>query len=183
MSELDIEEGSEIEAARTGATMRRHKSPQGYGTPWDLIRACQVFFRRRVLWDLAANEGNAKAERFITKEQDSLSMSWGALARGRSDMLWLNPPFSDIAPWARKCAQEGMSGAPILLLTPASIGSNWFREHVFGKAAVFALNGRITFTGATQPYPKDCIISAFGLQMGPGFSVWQWGKDVPGGGE
>jgi phage N-6-adenine-methyltransferase len=158
---------------RSGPTVKRHKSNQGYGTPFTLIRACEQKFGRRVLWDLAASEANAKASLFFTEEDDALTKRWDILTPHDSDLCWLNPPFDDIAPWAEKCAREAARGARILLLTPASIGANWFRDHVHGKAHVFALNGRITFVGASDPYPKDCMISAFGIGA-PAFSVWSW---------
>ena len=66
------------------------------------------------------------------------------------------------------------AGSRIFLLTPASIGANWFAEHVYGKAHVLALQGRLTFVGHKQPYPKDCILSVYGVK--PGFSVWDWRK-------
>lgn len=167
-----------VPKAATGPTVNRHRSNQGYGTPWDLTRACEKHFNRRIVWDLAANESNAKADRWYDEAMNSLVQPWHKLCKHDCDLLWLNPPFDNIAPWAEKCAAEAALGARILLLTPASIGSNWFRDYVFRKAIVSALNGRITFVGASDPYPKDCMISAFGFGV-PAFNVWQWGKDVP----
>ena len=160
--------------------MNRHHSNQGYGTPWEFIRACEHKFRRRVVFDLAANEANAKAEDFFGEAHDSLAQNWCAIqGEPEAAMLWLNPPFSQIAPWAAKCAAEIQTGhcLPILMLSPASIGANWFRDSVFPHARVLALNGRIQFVGASDPYPKDCMICAFGL--GPAsFEIWKWMEDT-----
>lgn len=173
---------------KSGASLNRHKSNQAYATPPNFIRACETIFGRRVVWDLAASAANAKADRFYDEEMNSLVQPWHQIS-APGGMLWLNPPFGNIAPWAEKCAVESMiSGcAPILLFTPASIGSDWFREHVMGKALVLALNGRIVFDGQSEPddwreqhpgkqwkpqgYPKDLMLSVYGLGA-PDFRIW-----------
>ncbi len=125
--------------------------------------------------DLAATRENAQAAVYISKEVDSLTQSWSQLyPKGR---MWLNPEFSNIGEWAWKCARESVhlkKGGLILLLTPASIGANWFANFVHGQALVIALQGRLTFVGHKQPYPKDCMLSVYG--MTPGFEVWDWRK-------
>ena len=157
------------QSSPTGPTVKRHKSKQDYATPWEFITPCRRRFGD-ITWDLAATIENAKAPKYYALPQfDSLQQPW----HEHRGVLWLNPPFNDIAPWAAKCAAESALGARILFLTPASIGSNWFRDHVHGKARVLALNGRITFLGADDPYPKDCILSVFGCEQS-GFDVWSW---------
>lgn len=158
--------------APTGPTVKRHRSKQDYGTPWEFIRACERRFGL-ISWDLAATTENTKAPAWITPEMDSLAREWRMKGN-----LWLNPPFADIGPWAEKCALDSSAhGARILFLTPASVGSNWFRDFVHGKALVLGLNGRLTFAGTDAPYPKDCILSAFGLGK-TGFDVWTWTKEA-----
>jgi phage N-6-adenine-methyltransferase len=154
---------------RTGAAMNRGGSKQDYETLDDFIDAVMKRFGP-IDWGLAARVDNAKAMRHITPEKDSLKTDWCHFA----GVLWLNPPFDNITPWAKKCADSIGVARRILLLTPASIGANWFRDHVHGKALVLALNGRLTFKGTDAPYPKDCILSVFGLA--PGFDVWSWRK-------
>lgn len=151
--------------------MNRGHSKQDYETPDDFMEAVVMRFGAP-MWDLAATAENAKAPHFITPEENSLAVTW----RDRFRVCWLNPPFDNIAPWAKKCAAFGAPpielGYRILLLTPASVGSNWFRDHVHNKALVLAINGRLTFKGTDAPYPKDCILSVFGVA--PGFDVWNW---------
>lgn len=154
----------------TGPTINRHKSRQDWATPTDFITAVEKRFGK-IEFDLAASAENTKHECFFDESQDSLKQSWHKL----SGNLWLNPQFNNIAPWAKKCAEEAALGAKILFLTPASIGSNWFRDFVYHKAHVFALNGRLTFIGAITPFPKDCILSAYGYYP-PGFEIWNWRK-------
>lgn len=159
---------------KTGPAIARGKSKQDYPTPWEFIWACEHRFCP-ISFDLAASPENAKAPKFYTIEDDSLSKPWHEL----DGVLWLNPPFDNIAPWAKKCEQEARLGAQILLLTPASVGANWFKNFVHRTALVLALNGRIQFMGASDPYPKDCILSVFGIEPCAGFDVWTWPDDVP----
>jgi len=147
------------------------KSKQDYGTPWNLIRAVEARFGRLDV-DLAAHADNTKAQRFISPEEDSLVVPWAAHLGPA--LAWLNPPFADIEPWASKCLEETRaSSLRVVLLTPASVGSNWFAEHVHRRASVLALSPRITYEGTTAPYPKDCMLSLFGFGA-PGFDVWRW---------
>jgi hypothetical protein len=80
---------------RTGAQFARGASKQNYETPADFIRAVETRFGRLTV-DLACSPENAKApDRFY---EDRLP-AWP-----REGLLWLNPPFSNIAPWASRCA-------------------------------------------------------------------------------
>lgn len=159
------------------------RSKQDYSTPWELIRAVEGRWGKLDV-DLAARADNAKVPLFVTPEQDSLKTSWIEIAVGRLDrgedklgytLAWLNPPFARIGPWAAKCVKLALHTGllRIVMLTPASVGANWFRDHVHNRAMVYALNGRITFEGTEDPYPKDCMLSLFGFGM-TGFDVWTW---------
>lgn len=155
-----------IPVARTGASMARGKSKQDYATPAIFIDAVVRRFGP-LAWDLAAHAGNTKHENFFSIEQDSFKQAWHKSPGNQ----WLNPEFDHITPWARKCAEECALGARILMLTPASVGSNWFAQFVHRKAFVIALNGRLSFDGIA-PYPKDCMLSCY--NFGVGFDVWNW---------
>ncbi len=150
------------------------KSRQDFGTPMEFIDAVVKRFGP-LAWDLAAHAGNHKCDLYFDETANSLRQDWTQL-RGN---LWLNPPFGDIGTWARKCAESvnGLGhGTKILMLTPASVGSNWFAEHVHHRALVLGVNPRMSFDGK-DPYPKDLMLSVFGVA--PGFDVWRWkGADV-----
>lgn len=151
---------------KTGPSIARGKSKQDYATPREFMRA--VVSRFGLLsFDLAASPHNTKNPNYFSKEDDSLTKNWHEI-RG---LLYLNPPFDNIAPWAEKCLLESSRGAKILFLTPASVGSNWFANFVHRKALVLFLQGRISFDGIA-PYPKDCILSCFGFT--PNYEVWKW---------
>ncbi len=156
----------------TGAAFNRGKSKQDYSTPDDFIAAVEARFGPLV-WDLAASESNAKAPGLFSEEDDSLCDATGWLPCDVGyGLLWLNPPFTNIAPWAQKCRREFNQGARIALLVPASVGSNWFGEHVHGHALVLPLQGpRLSFDGENG-YPKDLMLCVYGLPAG--FEPWRW---------
>ena len=161
----------QIEHPRLGPTVRRHNSKQDYETPIEFIRVVESRFGR-IKVDLAATEKDAKADRYITQEQDSLSQHWHH--RFGSLFLWLNPPFNNVAPWVEKCLLESQKGARILLLTQASVGSNWFAEYIFGHANIYFLRPRLSFDGE-NPYPKDLMLSAFAPEIAnPRIQCWKW---------
>ncbi len=148
------------------------KSFQDYATPGEFIRAVEARFGKLQV-DLAATSGNAKAKVFLTPQDDALSVDWSE--KFGQQRCWLNPPFAQIEPWAERCRtfRKNSRGGAIFFLTPASVGSNWFAEHIHGTARVFALRGRLSFDGKA-PYPKDTILSVFWNQVRPGFEVWDW---------
>lgn len=162
---------------RTGASFKRGKSNQDYVTPTDFMQAVTAVFGP-IAFDLAATAENSKAqENFYGPEDNSLVQEWHKL----KGLLWLNPPFDSIGPWAKKCYEESLLGAEILFLVPASVGSNWFAKCVFEHASVRFLQGRLHFDVAhpTWGYPKDCMICHFTKTSSPGFTMWDWRKNIP----
>lgn len=149
------------------------ESIQNFSTPMDFILAVEKRFGK-ISFDLAASSNNTKASNYFDIRENSLDQDWYML-KGN---LWLNPPFARIHLWSEKCLQTAANLSPnsrILLLTPASTGSNWFQEHVWGHASVLALSPRLCFDGI-GPYPKDCILSVFtrkGVNTAE-FECWRW---------
>lgn len=157
---------------------RPGRSKQNYGTPVNFIEAA----KRRLgitafAFDFAADHENAKADRFWGEEEDALQYTgrdWALVADG--GWGWLNPEFASIRPWAIRCQQTQVAGGRIALLVPASVGANWFRDHVDGQARVLFLNGRIAFMPDKPQwlYPKDCMLCLFSPDILPGYEVWSW---------
>lgn len=156
----------------TGPSINRGRSKQDYGTPRAFIRAVEARFGPLV-HDLACTRENAKAPSgYHFPEVDSLTRDWAK--EHPHGHLWLNPPFANIEAWARKCRVEGGQRTGLLfLLTPASIGTEWFANEVHGHAHVLGLRPRLTFEGTSDPYPKDLMLSIFGMSIS-GFDTWRW---------
>jgi hypothetical protein len=154
-----------------------HRSKQDYATP-------AVFIERLLLYlgapffqhDFAADAINSKGRTHYDALTDALKMTradWRAAVG--SEWGWLNPPFTNIGSWAERCMELMEDGGSIALLVPASIGSNWFKEFVYGHASIVALNGRLSFDGV-GPYPKDCMLCCYGPKCERVFHVWSWNK-------
>ncbi len=159
-------------------------SKQDYRTPEDFLQAV----RRRLgiemfAWDLAASEENTCSPYgyFGIKDEpdhpanDALA---GAPSRWLTELpggwCWLNPPYKHIAPWAERAAAAADLGGRIAMLVLASVGSNWWRDYVHNKALVLLLNGRITFVGQKDCYPKDCALLLYSETVSSGYEVWSW---------
>lgn len=168
-----------VRAQRKMPRQKPGKSEQTVGTPEEFIMAVEERFGPLTI-DLASDAANAKAPMWIPPERDSLKVKWFPTYEGNA---WLNPPFGDCKTWAAKCARMAKRmrgdmdhpekpGDRIFLLTPASVGANWFRDHVYGKALVLALSPRLKFVGHLTHFPKDLILSVYGEK--PGFALWDW---------
>jgi phage N-6-adenine-methyltransferase len=154
---------------------RGDKAKQSIATPWAFIRALERRFGMRVDFDLAASAENAKAERFWSADDNALSGAcrWDRLEaeHGAARLAYVNPPYANIKPWARKLADCRWLTRWTVMLVPSSFATDWFLE-LRGKVLIDAIP-RIQFEGATHLYPKDlCIIVAgFGV-TGEGY--WDW---------
>jgi len=158
----------DMAAPRTGPSINRHRSNQEIGTPREFLDACERRFGQ-IDFDLAASAKNAVVPHYFTKAQDSLAQDW-TMKRG---LLWLNPPFANITPWAEKCAETATPLTRILFLVPASVGSVWYARHVLPHAVVYGLRPRMKFVGSPDPYPKDLVLAVFGMGV-TGFGSWKW---------
>jgi site-specific DNA-methyltransferase (adenine-specific) len=95
--------------------------------------------------DPCATVESAKCPKFYTKAQDGLAQSW------RGERVWMNPPYSRIAPWLGKAAQEFKTGCPLVVaLLPVWSDRKWWhnyieKDRVKGVCKLRFLEGRICF--------------------------------------
>ncbi len=141
------------------------RSKQDYQTPDDLLAAIKAKYGPLEI-DLAAREDNKKAPICITPEQDSLKTPWPI-----GPLCWLNPPFSDIGVWAAKC---NLAGSRVIMLTPASVGSEWYAKFCDRTCHTVFIRPRITFVGASDPYPKDCMLTLWNIDSRNDFELWRY---------
>jgi site-specific DNA-methyltransferase (adenine-specific) len=138
-----------------------------YHTPDDFLSVVKAEFN--IVFDLASTDENCVVPDHFTVEDNALIQPWNAVGWN-----WLNPPYDNIAPWAKKCYEEMQRGAATLFLVPASVGSNWFRDWVYGKAEVRFLNGRLTFKGHPTCYPKDLMLAIYEQGRPVKHCPWNW---------
>jgi site-specific DNA-methyltransferase (adenine-specific) len=141
---------------------------QDWQTPPEFLDAVEGRFGP-IGYDLAASEGQQVCPCYFTPDDDSLTQDWTWLP---ANVAWLNPPFADIRPWVAKAAECAELARWTLVLVPASVGTGWWRDHVLGKCMAFGVP-RMTFVGASAPYPKDLALLAYGYGVN-GFGHWDW---------
>ena len=77
--------------------------------------------------------------------------------------VWCNPPYSRVADWARKAAEEQQNGTTTVMLVPARTDTKWFHEYVYEKRGVSIqfIKGRLKFSGAMNSAPFPSMIVVF----------------------
>jgi len=111
--------------------------------------------------DLAADHTNCKCEWMITKEENSLLVSWDKIHKG--EWLWLNPPYGrDLFSWVMKCHDSAQRGAKIVALLPARTDTKWFHYFIYNKYKIKFIKGRLKFllNGIEQssaPFPSMLV--------------------------
>lgn len=149
------------------------------GTPKKLLRSVERFLDISNFYiDLAADGKNAVVPYHLHKDNlgGSFDYSWGEILPAHQ-WGWLNPEYSDIAPWVKKASEfveESRMKAGVAVLIPSSTGANWWADYVNAKAYVLFLKGRVTFVGHKTPYPKDVALLLYSDQYEPGYDVWDW---------
>jgi len=154
-------------------------SEQVVGTPRELLNAVESRFGK-LDFDIAATPENCVVPRYMgdlthffgpgsARAADALAEDWSVL----DGNLWLNPPFADIKPWARKCAETttGPTTRRIFFLVPLTT-ANWACDYVHGKALVLGLAPRVKFTNHKTAFPKDLMLAVYGES--PKFETWKW---------
>ena len=120
---------------------------------------------------LANGDGGAEAFDTLAQDWSAIRVRESGPTHDQRGLLFLNPEFSEIAPYSAKCLAESKREAKSALLVPASTGSLWYAHHVHDKALVLFLRPRLSFDGKA-PYPKDCLLALHGER--PGFETWDW---------
>ncbi len=72
--------------------------------------------------DVAADDDNHLCEKYYTKDTDGLKQDW------RGEVVWCNPPYSDIGPWVAKAA---ISSCTTVMLLPPGIDTKWFHDWIW----------------------------------------------------
>lgn len=109
--------------------------------------------------DPCADDTNAKAPNYFTKDEDGLSQDW----YGR---VWMNPPYGrEIKYWIEKAAN---SGCECVCLLPARTDTRWFHDYIYKKADIEFLKGRIKFGGHKNPAPFPSMVVIFNKGLNSG---------------
>lgn len=106
--------------------------------------------------DVAASVDNTKCKKYFTKETDGLRRSWGG------QIVWCNPPYSELQAWIQKAHLERRKGTTTVMLIPSRTDTAAFHQYIYKKRGVQIrfLRGRIFFEGArwNAPFPSMVVI-------------------------
>ena len=102
--------------------------------------------------DPCATTENAKCQKFYTIKEDGLAQDWSG------ETVFCNPPYGrTIHQWVKKAAT---SKATTVMLIPARTDTTYFHDHIYGKAEIRFIRGRVKFgnskTGA--PFPSMIVV-------------------------
>lgn len=120
--------------------------------------------------DAAASAHNAKCRAYYDREDDGLARTW------QSDIVWCNPPYSDIRPWVEKAWKEwrlrnlyGDQPRRIVMLLPANRTEQaWWQDLIEparrdGSIEVEFIRGRMRFIAAGDDEIKPNARPPFGV--------------------
>lgn len=120
-------------------------------TPQDLFDQLNDEFKFTL--DPCCLQGNAKCEKFFTKQDDGLSQSWDG------ERVFMNPPYGkEIKRWMHKAAT---SKALVVCLVHARTDTKWWHETVEKKAKeIRFIKGRLRFGGSkhNSTFPSVLVI-------------------------
>lgn len=128
-----------------------------WGTPQEFFDKLDAEFHFDI--DAAASKENAKCAKFFTKEDNALEQFWG-----ENEVIFCNPPYGkEIGKWLEKGRKAAECGCLVVFLIHARTDTRWFHEHVYGKAEIRFVKGRLKFThkdGTRQsaPFPSMVVI-------------------------
>lgn len=106
--------------------------------------------------DVCAEPTTAKCPTYMTADLDALTQDWSTIFR-EGGKVWMNPPYSNPAPWIEKAIEQSNKGVFVLALLPADTSTKWF--HLLTTTPNVTLvyaKGRIRFLlgGERQGSPK-----------------------------
>ena len=103
--------------------------------------------------DPCSDGENAKCEKFYTTAENGLLRDWG------TEVVFMSPPYSEIAEWMRKAYGASQEGATVVCLIPARTDTAWWHRFCM-KSEIRLLRGRLKFGDSdnSAPFPSAIIV-------------------------
>lgn len=163
---------------KTGPTINRYKSEQDVQTPRSFLDAVESRFGK-IGFDLAANASNKVVDDnafFDPKYLSALDVDWQNLfAKTYAMVCWLNPPYGDIGPWVKKCAEDMKHRQGLtLVLIPVAPDTIYYRKYIEGQCLEIPLSPRLKFVGHKSGFPKPLMLLVYGFGLSGKQNTWVW---------
>lgn len=128
-----------------------HKSDI-WNTPRDLFEKLNDEFKFTL--DPCCNNDNKLCDKYYTEEDDGLLQSWD------NEIVYCNPPYSNIKEWVRKAYCEWDKNTTIVLLLPSRTDTIWFHKYIYNIAEIRFIKGRLKFSNSknSAPFPSMLVI-------------------------
>ena len=84
----------------------------------------------------------------------------GGLERKWGKSVFVNPPYSDIKNWIKKCYEHAQGGAIVVALIPSRTDTRYWHDYVMKAKEIRFVKGRLKFGGSknSAPFPSAIII-------------------------
>lgn len=129
------------------------KDSDEWGTPQDFYDLLN--FEYHFDLDPCASDDNHKCDKYFTIEDDGLKQDWSG------HRVFVNPPYSKLKDWVKKCAEEAEKGTFICMLIPARTDTKAFHEYIYSNelADYELLKGRLKFGDSknSAPFPSMLV--------------------------
>jgi len=98
------------------------KSDEWY-TPPDFYKKLNDEFEFTL--DPCSTDDNTKCKKHFTMKENGLLQSWG------KEIVFCNPPYSNVSEWVEKSYSESVNGATVVMLIPARTDTRWFHKYIY----------------------------------------------------
>ena len=121
-------------------------------TPIDLFNNLNNEFHFTL--DPCATDEWHLCDKYFTKDSDGLFQSWS------NEIVFCNPPYSQISEWVYKCFLENQqNNITIVLLIPARTDTKYFHNYILPFCELRFIKGRLKFSNkGTAPFPSILCI-------------------------
>ena len=123
-----------------------------WATPNDFFNSLNAEFNFTL--DPCALPENAKCKKFYTPEQNGLNQDWSG------EIVFCNPPYSEVSKWVEKAYKEAKRGAKTVMLIPSRTDTKWFHEFIYKKHEIRFVKGRLKFSDQknSAPFPSMVVV-------------------------
>jgi phage N-6-adenine-methyltransferase len=130
----------------------RHESDV-WSTPQDFFANLDAEFHFTL--DACAIAANATCDRYFSPEDDGLIQDWG------QEVIWCNPPYSQVARWIAKAYDASKAGATVVCLVYAAVDTRWWQTYVQPYAEFRFPPGRLKFGISPHHAPRASAVVIF----------------------
>lgn len=112
--------------------------------------------------DAACMTETALCTKHYTPDDNSLIQDWS------TDIVWLNPPYSDLKTWLSKATEEFNKGSTVMILVPSRTDTKAFHDYAAKECSCICyIKGRLKFIDPNKdpalkqdaaPFPSCLIV-------------------------